>query len=97
MLRGRETIAEHSTIRDYTSQSGVELATKQMASYTTSWYYGFISIYLIMIRIPLFLPFIPLLYFLKITKLGQLFYMQLAVNRNIIPLHCSIDGCVIEK
>jgi predicted DCC family thiol-disulfide oxidoreductase YuxK len=75
----------------------VELAKKQMATYSSSWHYGFKSIYLILIRIPLFLPFIPILFFLSISRIGQFLYIYLAVNRKIIPLHCSIDGCIIEK
>ena len=77
--------------------SGIEIgiATKQMASYTNKWRYGFISIYNILIRIPLFWAFIPLLYFLKITNIGQCIYIQLSLKRKIIPIHCDSDTCTI--
>ena len=74
----------------------VELAKKQMASYNKQWYYGYASIFFIMLRIPLFWPSVPLLFVLHITGLGQLLYVQLAVNRTIIPLHCDLKGCGTE-
>ena len=73
----------------------IEIAKKQMASYTNKWRYGFISIYYILIRVPLFWAFIPLLYFLKITKIGQYLYIQLSLKRKIIPIHCDADTCNI--
>lgn len=74
----------------------IELAKKQMASYNKHWYYGYVSIFFIMMRIPLFWPLVPLLFVLHITGLGQLGYVQLAVKRTIIPLHCDLNGCNIE-
>ena len=73
----------------------IEFATKQMASFTTKWNYGFISIFHILIRLPLFWLFIPFLFLLKITRLGNLFYNELALKRKIIPIHCNTDSCSI--
>lgn len=70
------------------------LAEEQLASVSSGkWKYGYDSLYRIFLRIPLFWLFVPVFWLLKITKLGQLLYMQLAVNRNIIPLHCDKDDC----
>lgn len=73
----------------------IELATQQMASFNGKWNYGFQSIYLILTRLPIFWPFMPLLFFLKITKIGQLIYRELALKRKIIPLHCDENSCGI--
>ena len=72
------------------------LAEKQMASFDEKWYYGYETLYKIFMRIPAFWVFIPLLFLLKISRLGQTIYMQLAVNRQIIPLHCSKDFCELK-
>lgn len=71
----------------------LELATQQMASYTNNWNYGFISIYSIFLRLPLFFIFIPFLFILKITGFGQFIYKELAIKRNIIPMHCNNNSC----
>lgn len=73
----------------------IELATKQMASFTTKWRYGFISIFSILIRLPLFWLFSPILYFFNITRLGDYLYNELALKRKIIPIHCNSDSCSI--
>lgn len=73
----------------------IELAKKQMASFAKKWQYGYISLYLIFIRTPIFCVFIPLLYILKITHIGQYLYTQLAINRKVIPIHCSAETCDI--
>jgi predicted DCC family thiol-disulfide oxidoreductase YuxK len=54
------------------SISGIvqNLAEKQMATFGGKWNYGFVSIYLIFLRLPLFWVFVPILIILKITKLG---------------------------
>jgi hypothetical protein len=56
------------------SISGIvqNLAEKQMATFNGKWNYGFISIYLIFLRLPLFLVFVQILFILKISKLGQI-------------------------
>ncbi len=74
----------------------LELAKKQMASFNTKWHYGYNSIYLIFLRLPLFWIFIPFLYLFKITKLGQLLYTELALKRKIIPIHCDENICDIK-
>lgn len=74
----------------------IELAKKQMASYYNTWEYGFISIYLILLRLPIFWIFIPILYILKITKLGDYIYKELAIKRKIIPIHCDNKSCEIN-
>jgi predicted DCC family thiol-disulfide oxidoreductase YuxK len=79
------------------SISGIvqNIAEKQMATFGGKWNYGFVSIYLIFLRLPLFLVFVPILFILKISKLGQFFYSELALKRKIIPIHCSKEMCEI--
>jgi predicted DCC family thiol-disulfide oxidoreductase YuxK len=72
------------------------LAEKQMASFNGKWNYGFNSIYLIFLRLPLFWIFVPVLFLLKISKLGQIFYTELAIKRKIIPIHCTEEMCEIR-
>ena len=70
------------------------LAEEQLASVSDGkWKYGYDSLYRIFLRIPLFWLFVPVFWLLKITRLGQFLYMQLAVNRQIIPLHCKDNEC----
>lgn len=72
------------------------LALQEMASYNKgNWNYGFSSIFLILLRIPLFWITIPIFYIFKLTGLGQYLYKQLAINRKIIPLHCNKETCEI--
>jgi predicted DCC family thiol-disulfide oxidoreductase YuxK len=71
------------------------LAKQQMASYTNKWHYGYVSLYLIFIRLPIFWIIIPLLFILKISGLGQYLYVQLALKRKIIPIHCDENSCRI--
>ncbi len=75
----------------------IEKAKNKMASTVdeASWNYGFKSLYLIFKRIPLFWISIPLMYFLKLTRLGDFLYNELAERRNIIPLHCD-EYCEIN-
>jgi predicted DCC family thiol-disulfide oxidoreductase YuxK len=73
----------------------IELAKNQMASNNGKWNYGFKSLYLIFIRIPLLWLFIPLFWLLKITNIGQYLYIELALKRKIIPLHCNSESCEI--
>lgn len=77
------------------SSINLELAKQQMASFSNKWHYGYNSLYYIFTRLPIFWPFIPLLFFLKITKIGQLIYRELALKRKIIPLHCDENSCKI--
>lgn len=58
-------------------------------------YFGFDSIFQISIYIPFLWIFIPLFYFLKITRIGAFFYSELAMKRTIIPLHCK-DDCNVD-
>lgn len=71
----------------------LELATQQMASYTNTWNYGFISIFYISIRLPVFWIFIPFLFILKISGLGQFLYKELALKRKVIPIQCDENSC----
>lgn len=72
----------------------LKLAEEQLASVSKEkWKYGYDSLYRIFIRVPLFWVAIPFFWLLKITKLGQYLYMQLAVNRQVIPLHCNKENC----
>ncbi len=75
------------------SDINLKLAEQQMASYNTKWHYGYNSLYYTFLRIPPFWLFIPFLYILKITKLGQLIYIELSLKRKIIPIHCTLDSC----
>jgi predicted DCC family thiol-disulfide oxidoreductase YuxK len=71
----------------------LELAKQQMATFTNKWHYGFNSLFFISVRVPLFWLFIPVLYLLKITNIGHFLYVQLAIRRKIIPLHCDKKTC----
>jgi predicted DCC family thiol-disulfide oxidoreductase YuxK len=72
------------------------LAQQQMASYNSGkWHYGYNSIYLILTRLLFFIWLFPVLYFLKVTNIGQFLYIQLALKRKIIPIHCNEDSCEI--
>ena len=73
----------------------LELAKKQMASFGTKWHYGYNSLYFIFVRLPFFWLFIPFLYILKLTNLGQILYSELAIKRKIIPIHCDAEICGI--
>lgn len=73
----------------------LQLAKKQMPSLGKKWHYGYNSLYFIFARLPLFWLFIPFLYLLKITTLGQLMYRELALKRKIIPIHCDDEICDI--
>lgn len=86
-------------ILDINNAKGIDenLAEKQMASFDGNWNYGYITLFKIFSRIPVFWIFIPLFWLLKISTHGQYFYLQLAVNRKIIPLHCNGDSCKIPK
>ena len=66
-----------------------------MASFGTKWHYGYNSLYLIFVRLPLFWLFIPILYIIKITNLGQILYKELALKRKIIPIHSDAEICDI--
>jgi predicted DCC family thiol-disulfide oxidoreductase YuxK len=72
------------------------LAKQQMASYKGGkWYYGYNTIYSILIRLPFFIWMFPVLYLFKITTIGQFLYTQLALKRKIIPIHCNENSCEI--
>lgn len=68
-------------------------AENQMASFKDKWYYGYNSLYLISLRLPLFCFFVPFLFFLKITSLGNILYKEIALKRTIIPIHCNKEKC----
>lgn len=74
------------------------LAEQQMASYNgNKWSYGYLTLFKIFIRLPIFWIFFPALFILKVTGLGQFFYLKLAVNRNIIPIHCKENNCKLNS
>lgn len=75
----------------------LELAKKQMASFDSKWHYGYSSIYFIFVRLPLFWLFIPLLFILRVTGFGQLIYIELALKRKIIPIHCKAEICNVTN
>lgn len=72
------------------------LAEKQMASFDGKWSYGYTTLFKIFLRLPIFWLLIPFFWLLKITNIGQCFYLQLAVNRQIIPLHCTEESCKLD-
>ncbi|MEM5566939.1 DCC1-like thiol-disulfide oxidoreductase family protein [Psychroserpens sp. AS72] len=86
-------------LRDNNHSEGINLkeAEKKMASTVDdkSWNYGYKSIYEIFKRIPLFWLFVPVLFLLKITRLGEFLYNELALKRKIIPMHCD-EHCEIN-
>tara|TARA_B100000768_G_scaffold71094_1_gene68157 strand:- start:210 stop:422 length:213 start_codon:yes stop_codon:yes gene_type:complete len=57
--------------------------------------FGFDSILRIAIRIPVLWLVVPILLLLKLTKIGNYVYKELAVKRTIIPIHCNED-CKIK-
>lgn len=80
----------------YAQGIDIALAEQQMASFHHKWRYGYTTLFNIFLRLPLFWIFIPILYLLEITKIGQYLYIKIAVNRKIIPLHCSKDSCQLK-
>ena len=56
-------------------------------------FYGYDSILQIVVRLPLLWVFVPFFYILKVSRLGHWAYKELAVKRQIIPLHCKEKDC----
>jgi predicted DCC family thiol-disulfide oxidoreductase YuxK len=56
-------------------------------------FYGFDSIYQIVLRLPVLWYLIPMVWFLKVSKIGSILYNELAVKRKIVPLHCRQKDC----
>ncbi|AZZ58488.1 DUF393 domain-containing protein [Riemerella anatipestifer] len=73
-----------------------EKSEEQMASYVNEWRYGFESLYLISVRVPLFWLLTPLMLILKLTGIGQKIYLEVAVRRKIHFLHCDKD-CRVDN
>lgn len=70
------------------------LATKEMASYAQGkWHYGFVSIFHIALRTPIFWLICPIIAVFHYTGIGELLYKKLAVERSVIPLHCQEESC----
>lgn len=92
----RLTFKELRSIHDGGISEGIdiELAKREIASYDGRWKYGFNTIYRIVLRIPILWFFVPLFWLLKFSNLGEFIYLQLAVRRKIIPLHCSDNSCI---
>ena len=85
-----------SDIRKYTDDLiSKEKGLKQIASINEKnrIFYGYDSIWQIVIRLPLIWLFIPIFYLLKISSLGNWLYNELSVKRQIIPLHCKDHEC----
>lgn len=57
--------------------------------------FGYDSILKIAIRIPIFWLVLPILFILKLTRIGNYIYNELAIKRSIIPIHCDED-CKIK-
>ena len=72
----------------------IKLAKKAIASnFNKKWIYGYNSLFLLILRLPMFWISIPFFWILKITNLGEIIYNELAVNRQIIPFHCNEKAC----
>lgn len=56
-------------------------------------FYGYDSIWQILVRLPLLWVFVPVFYILKVSRLGHWAYKELAIKRQIIPLHCKDEYC----
>ena len=56
-------------------------------------FYGYDSIWQILVRLPLLWALVPVFYILKVSRLGHLVYKELAIKRQIIPLHCKKEDC----
>jgi predicted DCC family thiol-disulfide oxidoreductase YuxK len=86
-------------LRDQNLSEGINLkeAEKKMASTVDEsvWNYGYKSLYEVFKRIPFFWLFVPVLYVLKLTTLGDFLYDELALKRKIIPMHCD-EHCEIK-
>lgn len=86
-LRNLNHIGQFSSI-------DIKMAKEKMASSVDNkWYYGYDSIFLIFRRIPVFWVFVPLLYLLKTTNLGEVLYNELAIKRKIVPVNCGQTNC----
>lgn len=59
-------------------------------------YYGYDSIFQIFIRLPFSWILVPFMYLIKFFSIGNYLYGELALNRKIIPIHCSND-CNINQ
>ena len=72
-----------------------EKSLKQIASINENnrIFYGYDTIWQIVIRLPLIWILMPFFYFLKISTLGNWLYNELSVKRQIIPLHCKGHEC----
>lgn len=53
--------------------------------------FGFDTIFKIAIRIPILWIAVPILLILKLTRIGNIAYNELAIKRTIIPIHCKED------
>ena len=51
-------------------------------------FFGFDTLLLITLRLPLLWILLPVMFLLKWTGIGPFLYNELAVKRTIIPLHC---------
>jgi predicted DCC family thiol-disulfide oxidoreductase YuxK len=74
-----------------------DLAKKYMASIDSNKNiaYGYTSIYRIFKTLPLLWVFVPILFLLHVSNLGEILYNELAVKRKIIPLTCDENSCQI--
>jgi len=55
-------------------------------------YFGFNTLLMSSLHLPLFWILLPVMFLLKWTGAGSYLYNELAVKRTIIPLHCG-DSC----
>ena len=71
----------------------LKYAEREMASYGKKIHYGYNSLFYIFLRLPLLWLFLPIFILLKISKIGEILYIQLAVKRKIVFIHCDENTC----
>jgi len=87
---------EQADIRSYegalvSKEKGLSLLAS--VSSKSKVYYGYDSVWQIALRLPVLWLFLPLFFIFKVSRIGHLLYNELAVKRQIIPLHCQEEEC----
>ena len=55
--------------------------------------YGYETLYKISKILPVLWVLLPISYLLKVSRLGDYLYKELAIRRKIIPMHCDENSC----
>lgn len=91
-------ILKQIEIKDIRGEKNIdEKKLKLMYSISTNGqsHYGFDSMFEINKRLIIFWLLLPIMYLLKISKLGHYLYNELSVKRKIIPLNCDSECSII--